>query len=337
MKVFIGAGGTGGHVFPALAIAQQLIAENNEVVWFGTKNGIESKVVPAAGILLHYINSKPLRGKGLVGFICGFWGLLVSLWQVFIYFRCNKPDVVLVMGGYAAAALGIVAKLYRIKLVLHEQNAKAGLCNRFLFYLADKVALGFAGAFVGSKVKVVGNPVRPDIVGVSNKSSEVLHCLVLGGSQGAEPLNQKISKAWLSMPREKRPKLWHQVGEKNKKSYLSLYNNEAQVSGFIENMSQAYAWADVIIARSGAMTVAECLAVGKPVAWVPYPYAADNHQYFNALAFLEVGNGWLWLQEELTQESIIDWWGMCVIDYRDYHPKANASNSIKLLIDLLEV
>lgn len=336
MKVFIGAGGTGGHVFPALAVAKQLIIENNEIVWFGTKNGIESKVVPEAGIVINYISSKPLRGKGLFGFIFGCWGLLLSLWQIFIYFRQNKPDVVLVMGGYVAAALGIVAKLYRVKLVLHEQNAKAGLCNRLLFLLADKVALGFAGAFKGEKVKVVGNPIRSNIQYSEKQKSDKLHCLVLGGSQGAEPLNEKVSKAWLSMAREKRPKLWHQVGEKNQKAYLSLYNDDVQVSGFIEDMSQAYAWADIIIARSGAMTVSECLAVGKPVAWVPYPYAADNHQYFNALAFLEISKGWLWLQQELGQEAIIEWWESCMADYKDYPSTTIVNNAVRDLIAFLE-
>ena len=315
VNVIIAAGGTGGHVFPGLAVAKKLIERGDRVVWYGTESGMESSVVPKEKIALEAIKVKPLRGKGVVGALLGLCFFVYAVLQVLFKFIVNRPDVVLVMGGYVAAPVGIAAKLMGVKLFLHEQNAVAGWANKLLFHFADQVFLGFAGAFVGEKVKVVGNPVREE-VGCLKQSSKGarLKCLVLGGSQGAAGLNEKISAAWLQMPKDLRPQLWHQVGIKNEKLYQAQYADYSelvQVEGFVTDMAKAYAWADVVVARSGAMTVAECLAAGLPVAWVPYPYATDDHQCYNAKAFLALSQGWLWQQNNLDVQSIMAWWQNC--------------------------
>ena len=302
--VMIAAGGTGGHVYPALAVARVLQDANIPVVWMGTRQGLEGRVVPEAGIPMEWITVAGLRGKSLQETLLGPLKLLRALYQAFRAFRRHRPRAVLGMGGFVAGPGGLMALLTRKPLVIHEQNSVAGLTNRLLSRFASRVLTAFPAVFKTlTKAEQVGNPVRRDIeqLGETARRSikgTVCHVLVVGGSLGARTLNRTVPEAlakWVAGSVTDSQKIqslsvWHQTGAAELDATRAAYaeHNSAdqlstRVDAFIDDMVAAYAWADIVICRAGAMTVAELSAAGLPGILVPYPYAVDDHQTTNAL------------------------------------------------------
>lgn len=290
--IMITAGGTGGHVFPALAVARALREQGIAVVWLGTREGIEARVVPAAGFELETISIKSLRGGGILRWLLLPMRLNLAMWQALRILRRRKPDAVLSMGGFASGPGSLMASALRIPLLVHEQNARAGLTNRFLAPIADVLMAGFPGAFGTRKnVHTAGNPVRGEIAALPAPEARFagrhgrLRLLVVGGSQGAKIFNETVPAALRAMSVESRPEVWHQTGERDVASVTETYRAfmpEARATAFIDDMAAAYAWADLVLCRAGAMTIAELAAVGLASILVPFPTAADDHQTANA-------------------------------------------------------
>lgn len=299
--VLIMAGGTGGHVYPALTVAHAMQEQGANIHWLGNAQGFEGRKVPEAGFPLHDIAVRGLRGNGLLGWLKAPFMLTRAVCRAKKVIRTVKPDVVIGMGGFASGPGGLVAKWLKIPLVIHEQNAVMGLTNRWLAKFADRVLLADERAkkrLPPQKAYVVtGNPVRADIVAVPAPSERypyhygAIKLLVLGGSQGAKAMNELIPEALAQLPVGQRPLVTHQTGERWLKATKTHYENlgiRAQVVPFIEDMAQAYAHADWVIARSGALTVAEVATVGLPALFIPFPYAVDDHQTANAQALVDV-------------------------------------------------
>jgi len=314
--ILITAGGTGGHVFPALAVAGELRQRGVQVVWLGTREGIEARLVPAAGFEIDYIRIRGLRGGGWLRWFLLPVRLNLAMWQAFRILRRRRPDAVLAMGGFAAGPGGLMASLLNIPLVVHEQNAVAGLTNRWLAHLADVLLAGFPGAFSGRHgLRVVGNPVRAEILQLDSPEQRFagrqgpLRLLVVGGSQGAQIFNQVIPEALRAMPEARRPDVWHQTGPRDEQDVTRRYQTvlpQARVTAFIDDMASAYAWADLVICRAGAMTVAELAAAGVGSLLVPLPSAADDHQTANARYLAEREAAELLPQAELTANRLAD-------------------------------
>ena len=297
--ILVMAGGTGGHVYPALAVARALEAHDQHIVWLGTHRGIEARVIPGAGIDIEWVSVKGLRRKGLLALVVAplqlAWALLQSL---FIMLR-RRPAAVLGMGGFVSGPGGLAAWLTRRPLVIHEQNAAAGLTNRLLARLARVVLQAFPGSFNSSvHAETVGNPVREDIAAVAlpaeryRDRSGPLRLLVLGGSQGALALNRTVPEALSRLPAARRPVVRHQCGSRTLDAAREAYVSAAidvELVPFIEDMAAAYAWADIVVCRAGALTVAELCSVGLPALFVPYPGAVDDHQTANARPLAAAG------------------------------------------------
>jgi UDP-N-acetylglucosamine--N-acetylmuramyl-(pentapeptide) pyrophosphoryl-undecaprenol N-acetylglucosamine transferase len=312
--ILVMAGGTGGHVYPALAVARALQAQSRDVVWLGTHRGLESRVVPEAGIDIEWISIKGLRRKGVLAFLIAplqiGWALLQSLSVILR----RRPAAVLGMGGFVSGPGGVAAWLTRRPLVIHEQNAAAGMTNRLLARLARVVLQAFPGSFnSGVDVETVGNPVREEIAAVAPPQERyanrhgVLRVLVLGGSQGALALNRTVPAALAILDPEVRPVVRHQCGERTLETAKRSYDEhdvEVELLPFIEDMAAAYAWADLVICRAGALTVAELCAVGIPAVFVPYPAAVDDHQTANARPMAEAGAATIVQEKELTPEHL---------------------------------
>ncbi len=306
--VLIMAGGTGGHVFPALALARQLRTEGWQVVWLGTSGGIEARVVPEQGFLLETINVGGVRGKGALSAWMAPWRVLRACFRSIGVFMQHHPHVVVGFGGFASFPGGLAAAFLMRPLVVHEQNAVAGLTNRLLAPFASRVLAGFPAAFQARsthpvsrwwpaprRVSWVGNPVRADIAGLPSPQDRfagregVLELLVLGGSQGAQALNRLIPAALALIPVAVRPRVVHQGGQRwldELRDHYRHHEVEADLRPFIEDMADAYARCDLVICRSGALTVAELAAAGVGSILVPFPAAVDDHQTKNA-EFLE--------------------------------------------------
>ena len=318
-KIWMVAGGTGGHVFPGITIAQALIKQGIIVRWIGTPQGIESRVVPLFKIPCTFISARPLRGQSRWRCLLNVCAMSVSLFQVMYELLRDRPQAIISMGGFVAAPVGLMAYFFRIPLILHEQNAILGSTQRVLMRWAQQCLAAYPNVFPDHLSPVVtGNPVRASIGAIKQKRdmdhSKPLRCLVLGGSQGAHAINTMISKAYLEMPLNERPHLWHQTGAQDVQALQMVYQSDSKpvrVDAFIEEMAEAYAWADVVIARSGAMTCAECRAVGLPTAWVPYPKAIDQHQLANACYELQMNLGWIWLEADWDTQHVIEWWRYC--------------------------
>ena len=326
------AGGTGGHVYPALAVADALRARGWDVFWLGTKAGLEARVVPAAGIDMVWVAMGGVRGKGLLKKLLLPAMLLVAFWQSLRAILARRPDVVLGMGGYSAFPGGMMASLLAKPLVIHEQNSVGGLTNRVLACLADRVLTAFPQAFRGERDKPipcrkvdaewVGNPVRSDIVALANEQradiaalgeqaraerSGPLRLLVVGGSLGASALNTLVPQALALLPADKRPQVVHQSGRQHLDVLRGNYAAAgvgADVRDYIEDMAAEYRACDVAICRAGAMTVAELACAGVPAVLVPFPFAVDDHQTGNAEFLSDAGAGWLMQQKELTAEKL---------------------------------
>jgi len=312
------AGGTGGHVYPALAVADALRGRGWNVFWLGTKAGLEARVVPAAGIDMVWVSMGGVRGKGLVKKLLLPLMLLVAFWQSFAAILRRRPDVVLGMGGYTAFPGGMMASLLNKPLVIHEQNSVGGLTNRVLACLADRILTAFPKVFTHENDKPipchrvatewVGNPVRTDIATTTKAArSGPLNLLVVGGSLGASALNELVPKALALLPAEKRPAVVHQSGRQHLDSLRANYaaaGVAAEVRDYIEDMAAAYQACDFAICRAGAMTVAELACAGVPAVLVPFPFAVDDHQTGNAEFLSEAGAAWLMQQKDLTAEKL---------------------------------
>ena len=308
--VLIMAGGTGGHVFPALAVASELRNRGVPVVWLGTKNGLEAKVVPDAGFPIQWIDIGGLRRKGKLAYLFAPIKLIRACIQAFFIIRKIKPCAVLGMGGFVSGPGGLMAWLVRKPLLIHEQNAVAGLTNKILSKIANHVFVAFPETFSKKEIQV-GNPVRSDIVDLkvpeerlTNKSG-ALKLLVIGGSLGAVRLNEIVPEAMSKIAAEERPEIIHQTGIKNIEQATACYKQfhvEANVEAFIDDMAEVYSWADLVICRAGAMTVFELAAVGVASVLVPYPYAVDDHQTANGQYLVDAGAAILVQQKEMDSD-----------------------------------
>ncbi len=288
-NILIMAAGTGGHVFPALACAQEFKARGYQVHWLGAGRGIENELVPEAGFTLHTLKVDGLRGKGVASLLTAPFKLLAALWQAKRLMGQLQPVCVLGFGGYVTGPGGLAAKLSSVPLVIHEQNAVAGTANRALSVFATRVCEAFPGTFKQRKNCVTtGNPVRESLFLATPRNDlqqRAVNLLVLGGSLGAEPLNKLVPAALAQLPQELRPEVFHQAGREHDQITRERYAEAAvvaQVVPFISDMARAYAWADLVICRAGALTVSELAAAGLAAFLVPLPHAIDDHQTRNA-------------------------------------------------------
>jgi UDP-N-acetylglucosamine--N-acetylmuramyl-(pentapeptide) pyrophosphoryl-undecaprenol N-acetylglucosamine transferase len=311
-SIVIMAGGTGGHVFPALAVAHYLQLSGFDVQWLGTRRGIEARLVPAAQIPIHYIAASGLRGKNLFATLLGGLRLAVSLLQSLRLMMILRPVCVLGMGGFVSAPGGLAAWLLRRPLVIHEQNAVAGSSNRLLARFACRVLAAYPITVGPSRAQYVGNPVRDEISASPAPQQRYgrttgLKLLVVGGSLGAKAINDIIPAALALIDTDQRPQVWHQTGSVHIDSVLQAYQGlamEVKCEAFIDDMPAAYQWADLIICRAGALTVAEITAVGLASILVPLPYAIDDHQRENARWLVDNDAGLLMLQDDMNATSV---------------------------------
>lgn len=314
-KVIILAGGTGGHVMPALAVAEYLLQKKVSVHWIGTHSGIEARLVPNLKLPISYIDIQGLRRNGLRGWLAAPWRVFKAIYQSYRILREQRPQVVLSMGGYVSGPAAIAARLLGIPLLLHEQNSIAGWTNKILANFACKIMVAFPSAFSSHAKKRVetGNPIRESILSVDpcwqRSPHESLNILVLGGSQGASILNQIVPDALALLPPTYSLKIWHQTGKAHLDTTINYYKTrqiEATITDFIEDMAKAYAFADIIICRSGALTIAEVAAAGISSILIPYPYAVDDHQTYNARYLSEKEAAFLLLQSELSAKRLCE-------------------------------
>jgi UDP-N-acetylglucosamine--N-acetylmuramyl-(pentapeptide) pyrophosphoryl-undecaprenol N-acetylglucosamine transferase len=312
--LLIMAGGTGGHVFPALTVAENLRSRGVNIVWLGTKSGIEARSVPAAGFDIEWISIRGLRGKGLWGLLRMPFLLLIAMLQTTGVILRRRPAALLGMGGFVAGPGGIVAWLLRRPLLIHEANAIAGLTNHVLARLASRVMSGFPDTFpTGVDAVYVGNPVRREIAQLPDPTSRLasrhgeLRLLVVGGSQGAKVFNELVPGVINGL--QPIPEVWHQTGAGNAESVNAAYQRlglSVRVDEFIDDMAQAYGWADVVVCRAGAITVAEVSAAGVATIFVPFPYAVGDHQTANAQYLAKQDAAIVILQQDLTAERLIE-------------------------------
>ena len=311
--ILIMAGGTGGHVFPGLAVADEMRGRGWNVVWMGARGGLEARLVPARGYPVEWIRAVALRGKGLVAKVLLPFNLLAGFWQSARAIFRVRPDVVLGMGGYVAFPGGMMASLFARPLAVHEQNAIAGLANRVLAGVADKLLAAFPDAL--KNAEWTGNPVRVEIASIAQPAARYagrsgpLRLLVVGGSLGAQALNEVVPKALGLFADPERPSVTHQAGEKHLESLRLNYSNanvKGELVAFIEDMAHCYAEADLVICRAGAMTIAELSAGGMASVLVPFPHAVDDHQSANARFLSEQGAAILIPQEKFTPEGLAD-------------------------------
>ena len=305
--IMIMAGGTGGHVFPGLAVADELRSRGWRVIWLGAPGGMEATLVREHGYEVAWVNFAGLRGKGFAAYALLPLRLLLGFWQAARAIFAHRPDVLLGMGGYQSFPGGMMAALFGRPLVIHEQNSVAGLANRVLAGVADRILCAFPGAL--RNAMVTGNPVRPDIAALAAPAQRYgarsgrLKLLVVGGSLGAKILNQTVAQALALMPLERRPEVTHQSGAQHIDALAQRYRDagvNASTVAFIDDMASAYADADVVLCRAGALTVSELAAAGVASILVPYPHAVDDHQTRNARRLADAGAAVLMPQPELT-------------------------------------
>ncbi len=317
--ILIMAGGTGGHVFPALAVADYLKAQGWRIVWLGARGGMEARLVPEKGYEMAWVKFAGMRGKGVLRWAALPLMLLLAMWQSAAAIFRVRPDVVLGMGGFTAFPGGLMASLLAKPLVIHEQNSVAGLTNRVLACLADRVLVAFPSAFNNASDKPIGcrkpdmtqcgNPVRADIAALPAPEQRMsgrqgkLRLLVVGGSLGAAALNDGVPQALALIPQAGRPEVIHQSGAKNLEKLRANYDAAgvtADTRAFIDDMAKMYDWCDVVVCRAGALTLAEITAAGVASVLVPYPHAVDDHQTGNARFLSENGAAVLLPQQDLT-------------------------------------
>lgn len=305
------AGGTGGHIFPGLAVAEALRHLGWQVVWLGTRNGMESQIVPNSNFAFNGIEFSGLRGKGIQPWILLPFRLLRAFWQSAVIIKKVNPSIILGFGGYTTFPAGVMGRIFAKPLILHEQNSVAGLSNRALAYFATKIFTAFPNVF--KKAQWIGNPLRSEFnmqaepnIRFANRQG-ALKILVIGGSLGAKFLNQLIPKAINLIPIHMRPFIRHQGGTsqiEELKSNYKLVNVDAELIPFIENTAEAFAEADLIICRAGASTVTEIAAIGAAALFIPLPSAVDDHQTKNATYLVANNAGWMLAQQNLTPEKM---------------------------------
>ncbi len=312
--ILVMAGGTGGHIFPGIAVAEELVKKGWKVHWLGTAERMEAEIVPKNGYPISFINIAGIRNKGWQTWLKTPFKILQSVMQSIQVLKEVKPDVVLGMGGYASAPGGVAAWLLGIPLVLHEQNAVAGMTNRFLSRIATKTLSAFPGAFSDRVTpNVVGNPLRSDITSIENVMPEQpatsKKVLVVGGSLGAKILNDVVPQA-MKQIKVQSIDVWHQTGGGNEQAVLTSYQDfglpeeKVKVTEFIDDMASAYQWADVVVCRAGALTVSELAMAAKPAIFVPLPHAVDDHQTKNAMYLVECGAAKLIAQKEFNGTTL---------------------------------
>ena len=296
--VLILAGGTGGHIFPGIAVAQTLRERGVPVLWLGSDGGLETSLVPKAGIALRTLPVRGFRGKALLARLATPWRVAKAVFAAWRVLGAERPRSALSLGGFAAGPGGIAAWLRGVPLLVHEQNRVPGVTNRILSRFAKRRLCGFAGAL--NDGEWIGNPVRAEIAAIASPRDRyagrdgALRLLVLGGSQGAAAINANLPRVLASIAPERRPTVCHQCGAKHvdaTRAAYALAAVEAVVDAFVENMAAAYAWADLVVCRAGALTLAELCAAGLPAVLVPFPAAVDDHQTRNAAALVEAGGG----------------------------------------------
>lgn len=309
-RLMVMAGGTGGHVFPGLAVAHYLMDQGWQVRWLGTADRMEAQLVPQHGIEIDFIQISGLRGKGPIALLGAPFRILRAISQAKKIMKAYKSDVVLGMGGYVSGPGGVAAWLCGIPVVLHEQNGVAGLTNRWLAKIARRVLQAFPGAF--KDAEVVGNPVRKDVLALPSPEIRLkdrqgpIRILVVGGSQGARILNQTLPDVAAKLGDN--VTLWHQVGKDSQKRVQDLYQKhgltEHKISEFIDDMAEAYCWADIVICRSGALTVSEVAAAGLPAIFIPFMHK-DRQQYWNAKPLENAGAAIIIEQPDLSVDALV--------------------------------
>ena len=318
-SVLIMAGGTGGHVYPALAVAEYLRQRTVTVVWLGSRQGIESRLVPARGFQMIYIGISGLRGKGVGKWLWAPFMILAAVVDAYFIIRRIKPEAVLGMGGFVSGPGGLAAWLAGVPLYIHEQNSIPGLTNRVLAPLAETAMQGFPGTFTSkTHARTTGNPVRADLIMLPDpeqrsraRPAGPLHLLVIGGSQGARFFNNMLPAVLTRLDETIRMEVWHQTGERNyaaaRENYAAVKTScTVRIDPYIDDMAAAYAWADIVLCRAGALTIAELCAVGIAAILVPYPYAVDDHQTANARFLCEQGGAVLLHETELHEQKLAD-------------------------------
>jgi len=313
-RIAIMAGGTGGHVFPALAVAAALRARGADVCWLGTRAGIEARLVPAQGFEIEWLSVAGVRGKGLGTLLAAPLRLAGALGEAAGILKRRDPAAVLGMGGFASGPGGIAARLQRRPLLIQEQNSVPGMTNQWLARVADRVFEAFPRSFPSARRAITtGNPVRAEIAALPPPEQRLAgrggpaRLLVLGGSLGAQALNETLASALARLPASLQPVVRHQAGERTLALAQQAYADaglEAEVTPFIADMARAYAWADLVVCRSGALSVSELAAAGLPAILVPYPHAVDDHQVGNARWLSEAGAAHLLLQREMSAERL---------------------------------
>lgn len=313
-SIAIMAGGTGGHVFPALAVAELLRKQGHDVFWIGTRQRMEARLVPERGFPIEWIGIEGLRGKGVLPLLTAPWKLGLAIYQAGVILRRRRPALVLGMGGFASGPGGVAARLLGIPLVIHEQNRLPGLTNQWLSRIANRVFQAFPLSFPTSRgAQTVGNPVRPEIASLPSPverlgpSQGPARLLVIGGSLGALALNEHLAPAVALMPPHCRPVIRHQAGEATLETARQAYIKAgviADVTPFIHDMAEAYAWADLVICRSGALTVSELAAAGLGAVLIPFPHAVDDHQTANARYLADHGGAVILPQAQLNPNTL---------------------------------
>ncbi|MCX7553883.1 undecaprenyldiphospho-muramoylpentapeptide beta-N-acetylglucosaminyltransferase [Marinicella sp. S1101] len=308
MNFAIMAGGTGGHIFPGIAVAKSLQKKGHKIYWLGAQGGMEERIVRQHGIHMTLLPIKPLRGKGIVGLMTMPFRLLKGIWMARGFFKKNNIDAAISMGGYVAAPGGFATSLCATKLIVHEQNSVFGMTNKALARRANLVMTGFdlGGQF---ESQWVGNPVRESIEKIVKHSNRVkpVNVLVLGGSLGAQSLNNMVPSVLSEWIDSEAVKIKHQCGRNKKNATEAAYGQLAEhvdLHEFIHNMAAAYQWADICICRAGALTVAEITTVGIPTIFVPYPHAVDDHQMENALSLVHKDAAMMWQEKQPQSEFL---------------------------------
>jgi UDP-N-acetylglucosamine--N-acetylmuramyl-(pentapeptide) pyrophosphoryl-undecaprenol N-acetylglucosamine transferase len=314
-RLLVMAGGTGGHVFPGLAVASELVAQNWQIHWLGTSSRMEAQIVPQAGYPISFIDVVGVRKNGIVTLLLAPFKIIKAIIQAHKVIKQFQPHVVIGMGGFASGPGGVAAWLNRLPLILHEQNAVPGLTNKLLSRIAEKVLTGFDDTFPqqnesqSNKYSWVGNPVRSEFAELPEKTRIDLpfNLLVVGGSLGAQVLNETVP---LALAEIKQVNVLHQTGAGHLSTVQAAYTQQAiqadlyQITEFIDDIPAAYAWADLIICRAGALTVAEVAAAGVAAIFVPLPYAVDDHQTKNADTLVNIQAAFLLPQDELTAQRL---------------------------------
>jgi len=316
-RLMIMAGGTGGHIYPALAVAELWQSGGGEVVWLGTRLGLESRLIPEAGIPVEWISIHGLRGKGVASLLLAPFHLSWAIVQSLAAIWRSSPDVVLGMGGFVSGPGGVAAWILRKPLVIHEQNAVAGLTNRLLSIGSNKVLEAFPGTFApANKVVHTGNPLRSKLreIPIAHPHTPI-RLLVLGGSLGAQRINQLVPEMVAMLSADEQLEVYHQTGESKLEETESEYRKHGvrfgdresrRVAPYINDMREAYRWADLVLCRAGAMTISELAMVGRPAILVPFPFAVDDHQTANG-EFLERGGAALLVQQrDLDGARLLD-------------------------------